>query len=76
MQTHIPKNQKFSVEPIDTGSETYYAKPGVDIVLRSDGSFGIPWKDKKGQCLDQRVIHDGIFRIRKNQIVCQGDSNW
>ena len=75
-QTCIPNKQKFKAPSIDTGNETFYAKPGVQIVLRSDGSFGIPWKDKNGQYLDKRVIHDGMFRIRRNQIVCKGDTNW
>ena len=75
-QTKIPGNRKFKVPRIDTGNETYYAKPGVQIVLRSDGSFGVPWKEKDGHSIDKRVVHDGIFRIRNNQIVCQEDSNW
>ena len=74
--TCLPNNRKFRVPSIDTGIETYYAKPGVQIVLRSDGSFGVPWKDKSGEYLDKRVIQDGMFRIRRNQIVCQGDNNW
>ena len=45
-QTKIPGNRKFKVPRIDTGNETYYAKPGVQIVLRSDGSFGVPWNEK------------------------------
>ena len=75
-QTKIPGNRKFKVPRIDTGNETYYAKPGVQIVLRSDGSFGVPWKEKDVHSIDKRVVHDGVFRIRNNQIVCQEDSNW
>ncbi|MAA89135.1 MAG: hypothetical protein CL914_02975 [Deltaproteobacteria bacterium] len=75
-QTKISGNRKFKAPRIDTGNETYYAKPGVQIVLRSDGSFGVPWKEKDGHSIDKRVVHDGVFRIRSNQIVCQEDSNW
>ena len=75
-QTKIPTSRKVKLPRIDTGHETYYAKPGVQIVLRSDGSFGVPWKEKDGHLIDKRVIHDGVFRIRSNQIVCQDDSNW
>ena len=75
-QTQLPSSQIFKIPSIDTGNETYYAKPGVQIVLRNDGSFGVPWKEKDGYCLDKRIIHDGIFRIRSNQIVCREDSNW
>lgn len=75
-QTQVPRSQNIKTPRIDTGNETYYAKPGVQIVLRSDGSFGVPWKEKDGYCLDKRIINDGIFRIRSNQIVCREDSNW
>ena len=60
-QTKIPTSRKVKLPRIDTGHETYYAKPGVEIVLRSDGSFGIPWKEKDGHLIDKRVIHDGVF---------------
>ena len=69
-------NLKFKAILIDKGNEIYYAKPGINIVLRYDGSFGIQLNESKNNYIHKRVIHDGIFRIKSNQIVCQGDSNW
>ncbi len=75
-KTRIPNRMKIKSPRIDMGNEIFYAKPGVQIVLRSDGSFGVLRGEKREQYLDKRVIQDGMFRIRSNQIVCREDRNW
>ena len=61
---------------IDRGIEIFYAKPGTEIVLRKDGSFGIERNDPETRIIDKRPVEDGEFRIRQNKIVCRHDSNW
>tara|TARA_B100000579_G_C22829796_1_gene855287 strand:- start:172 stop:624 length:453 start_codon:yes stop_codon:yes gene_type:complete len=61
---------------IDRGIEIFYAKPGTEIVLRKDGSFGIELNEHENRILDRRPVEDGEFRIRQNKIVCKHDSNW
>jgi len=73
--TEIPGNitQK---NVIDRGIEIFYAKPGTEIVLRKDGSFGIALNERDTRILDRRPVEDGEFRIRQNKIVRRNDSNW
>ena len=59
----------------DHGMQTFYTAPGTRIVLRSDGSFGIPLKSERFAQLDERVV-ERAFRIRKNKIVCHGEKGW
>ena len=75
-KTSIPQDRKVKVPRIDNGNEIFYAMPGVEIVIRSDGSFGVPWKEKDGFSIDKRMVPDGVFKIRSNKIICQDDSNW
>ena len=71
----IPENvNKKSV--FDRGIEIFYAKPGAEIVLRNDGSFGISLKERESRVLDKRKVEDGEFRIRENKIICKDDINW
>ena len=71
----IPENvNKKSV--FDRGIEIFYAKPGAEIVLRNDGSFGISLKERETRVLDKRTVEGGEFRIRENKIICKEDSNW
>ena len=73
--TGIPENiMQNSV--IDRGIEIFYSKPGTEIVLRKDGSFGIAINERETLILDRRPVEDGEFRIRQNKIVCRNDSNW
>ena len=73
--TEIPENI-MQDNVIDRGIEIFYAKPGTEIVLRKDGSFGIALNEWDRRVLDRRPVEDGEFRIRQNQIVCKHDSNW
>jgi len=61
---------------LDRGIEIFYVKPGTEIVLRNDGSFGISLKERETRVLDKRTVEDGEFRIRENKIICKNDSNW
>ena len=73
--TEIPENiTQNSV--IDRGIEIFYAKPGTEIVLRKDGSFGIGLNEREKRILDRRSVQDGEFRIRQNKIVFRNDTNW
>ena len=74
-QTEIPENIMQN-NVIDRGIEIFYSKPGTEIVLRKDGSFGIAINDRETRILDRRPVEDGEFRIRQNKIVCRNDSNW
>ena len=74
-QTEIPENIMQN-NVIDRGIEIFYSKPGTEIVLRKDGSFGIALNERETRILDRRPVEDGEFRIRKNKIVCRNDSNW
>ena len=73
--TEIPENIMQN-DFIDRGIEIFYAKPGTEIVLRKDGSFGIAFIERESRILDRRPVEDGEFRIRQNKIVCSDDSNW
>ena len=73
--TEIPENI-LQDNDIDRGIEIFYAKPGTEIILRKDGSFGIAFKERDTRILDRRPVEDGEFRIRQNKIVCRNDSNW
>ena len=73
--TEIPENIIQDNE-IDRGIEIFYAKPGTEIILRKDGSFGIAFNELETRILDRRPVEDGEFRIRQNKIVCRNDSNW
>ncbi len=59
----------------DYGMQTFFTAPNTRVVLRSDGSFGIPLKAERFAFLDERVV-ERAFRIRKNRIVCQGEKGW
>ncbi|MBT3214494.1 MAG: hypothetical protein HN351_07605 [Deltaproteobacteria bacterium] len=73
--TTIPENiNKQRV--VDRGIEIFYAKPGAEIVLRTDGSFGVSLKEGDNKILDKRTVDEGEFRIRDNKIICKQDSNW
>ena len=74
-ETAIPENIN-SQRVIDRGIEIFYAKPGAEIVLRKDGSFGVSLKERESKILDRRTVVDGEFRIRENKIICKQDSNW
>ena len=74
-QTEIPENIMQN-NVIDRGIEIFYSKPGTEIVLRKDGSFGIALNERETRILDRRPVEDGEFRIRQNKIVCRNDSNW
>ncbi len=71
----IPENVNKK-RVLDRGIEIFYAKPGAEIVLRNDGSFGISLKERETRVLDKRTVEDGEFRIRENKIICKDDSNW
>ena len=73
--SEIPENI-IQNNVIDRGIEIFYAKPGTEIVLRKDGSFGIAINERDTRVLDSRPVADGEFRIRQNKIVCRHDSNW
>ena len=74
-QTEIPENIMQN-NVIDRGIEIFYSKPGTEIVLRKDGSFGVAVNERETRILDRRSVKDGEFRIRQNKIVCKNDSNW
>ena len=74
-QTGIPENVMQN-NVIDRGIEIFYSKPGAEIVLRKDGSFGIALNERETRILDRRSVENGEFRIRQNKIVCRNDSNW
>ena len=73
--TAIPENIN-NKRVIDRGIEIFYAKPGAEIVLRNDGSFGVSLKERENKILDRRTVEEGEFRIRDNKIICKQDSNW
>ena len=73
--TEIPGNIMQN-NVIDRGIEIFYSKPGAEIVLRKDGSFGISLNERETRVLDRRPVEDGEFRIRQNKIICRNDSNW
>jgi len=73
--TEIPENI-MQKNVIDRGIEIFFAKPGTEIVLRKDGSFGIELNERETRILDRSPVEDGEFRIRQNKIVCRNDSNW
>ena len=73
--TEIPENIMQN-NVIDRGIEIFYSKPGTEIVLRKDGSFGISLNERETRILDRRPVEDGEFRIRQNKIICRNDSNW
>ena len=74
-QTEIPENIMQN-NVIDRGIEIFYSKPGTEIILRKDGSFGVALNERETRILDRRPVEDGEFRIRQNKIVCRNDSNW
>ncbi len=74
-KTEIPENL-MQDNVIDRGIEIFYSKPGTEIVLRKDGSFGVALNERETRILDRRRVEDGEFRIRQNKIVCRIDSNW
>jgi hypothetical protein len=71
----IPENVNKK-RVFDRGIEIFYSKPGAEIVLSTDGSFGISLKEPESHVLDKRTVEDGEFRIRENKIICKGDTNW
>jgi len=73
--TEIPGNIMQN-NIIDQGIEIFFAKPGTEIVLRKDGSFGIALNERETRILDRRSVADGEFRIRQNKIVCRNDNSW
>ncbi len=73
--SEIPENIMQN-NVIDRGIEIFYAKPGTEIVLRKDGSFGIAINEQDTRVLDSRPVEDGEFRIRQNKIICRHDNNW
>jgi hypothetical protein len=73
--TEIPENINKQMI-IDRGIEIFYVKPGAEIVLNNDGSFGVALKELDNKILDKRTVEEGEFRIRNNKIICKQDSNW
>ena len=73
--TEIPE-KIMQNNDIDRGIEIFFSKPGTEIVLRIDGSFGIALNERETRILDRRPVEDGEFRIRQNKIVCRNDNNW
>jgi hypothetical protein len=73
--TEIPENINKQMV-IDRGIEIFYVKPGSEIVLHNDGSFGVALKERDDKILDKRTVEEGEFRIRDNKIICKQDSNW
>jgi hypothetical protein len=71
----IPENVNKK-RVFDRGIEIFYSKPGAEIVLSTDGSFGISLKVPESRVMDKRTVEDGEFRIRENKIICKGDTNW
>ena len=61
---------------VDYGMDTFNAKPGIQVVLRKDGSFGVPMRERESEILDRRTIANGLFRIRKGRLVCNQDQDW
>ena len=74
-QTEIPENIMQN-NVIDRGIEIFYSKPGTEIVLRKDGSFGIALNERESRIMDRRPVEDGEFRILQNKIVCRNDTDW
>ncbi len=58
----------------DYGMQTFQVAPKTRIILRPDGSFGVPLKSDLTP-LDDRIV-ESDFRIRNNKIVCQGEEGW
>ena len=73
--TEIPENIMQN-NVIDRGIEIFYVKPGTEIVLRKDGSFGLALNKRDPRVIDRRPVEDGEFRIRHSKIVCRDDNNW
>ncbi len=73
--TEIPQDI-IQKKVIDRGIEIFFTKPGTEVVLRKDGSFGIALNERENRILDRRSVGDGEFRIRQNKIVCRDDNNW
>ena len=61
---------------VDYGMDTFNAKPGIQVVLRKDGSFGVPMRERESEILDRRTIANGLFRSRKGRLVCNQDQDW
>lgn len=61
---------------IDRGDEIFYCRPGQRILLRMDGSFGVPTSDNTLRVLDEREISSGMFRIQHNHLICPEDEQW
>ena len=61
---------------IDRGDEIFYCRPGQKIVLRTDGSFGVPTSDNTMQVLSEREMDNGMFRIQRNHLICPQDEQW
>ena len=59
----------------DFGDQTFFVAPNTRIILRSDGSFGIPLKSERYAPLDERMV-ESAFRIRDSKIVCYGEEGW
>ncbi|MBF0288121.1 MAG: hypothetical protein HQM14_09915 [SAR324 cluster bacterium] len=73
----IPEKKAFSGGPVhDFGMQTFYATPNTRIILRPDGSVGIPLKSERYAPLDDRIVTTKEFRVRKNKIVCFGEDGW
>ncbi len=78
-----PEKPEESPEPaqrsgvmIDRGNEIFYCRPGQKIVLRADGSFGVPTSDNTMKVLDEREMDSGMFRIQRNHLICPPDEQW
>ena len=71
----VPEQKSNSQKVHDFGMQTFHAAPNTHIILRSDGSFGIPLKSDRYAPVDERVV-DHAFRIRNNKIVCYGEEGW
>lgn len=59
----------------DFGSQTFFAAANTRIVLRPDGSFGVPLASERYAPVDERMV-ENAFRIRNSKIVCDGEEGW
>lgn len=58
-----------------THDQSYFAYPNTKIILRSDGSVGVPTRDERLPTIDERTV-DGEFKIIKSKIICPSDEAW
>ena len=62
--------------PQDMSNQVYYTKPGTHLIVRDDGSFGVPQKEERGVIVHERTVEQAMFKVIDNKIVCPSDPNW